>query len=1062
MRAKTGKAWAEWFAILDAWGAPDKGHTQSARHLLDSYGVGPWWAQAVSIRYEYERGLRKWGFSGEWKMTAIVDEFVLALDEEIEAIKKGRGGSIVKVFNGRFLREVSGLFVYVFNLENFLAVLDDSPAEIEISGSRYPAQVLLTQGLETEIGIEKFCGQFIPEARLQTNLWYLLELLKKKYVECQNGSAKVDFQLSEALFSGGQSGSKATGRIESHYSLSDKPPNEAQKRAIAASFSSQLAIIWGPPGTGKTTTIAQAIEAHLSAGRRVLLVSHANNAVDQALEEVAKHLKASHFYNEGKLVRLGKPQEEHMKRLEKDYELVLLDRIAEKLGESLTEEKNSLDDEKAHLDELLAQFEVALQAAARVKALSSELNSLQAAISESTRRLAIARDDLSRLEETQRRNRAKLVEAQAATTLKRMLRRLDPKKIQREIDQATIAMDSKRRLETEISKRLNELMNSNDAVEREANNAQAEVDGLLKRLGVSLGEVEIKRKELDQQKDSILARIAEINRQLDELQKRILSEARLVATTLTKTFVSKQFPEDPFDVLILDEASMAPLPHIYWAASRCREFVTIVGDFLQLPPICIADDKPMAQKWLGRSIFAVLGINSVNEAFKDSRVKLLDTQYRMAPEISAIPNRLFYQGKLKDHPSTFNWGQLDDGVSESPLVLVETAAVNPWCSRLSTGGRFNLYNALVSVTLAKQITARIEDIRRTHNEPNAKIGIVTPYVAQARLMSKIANDWKLSDLVRISNIHRFQGGQEPIIIFDTCEGPGERIAPMLDDTKDSDASLVLNVAITRPKNRLYLVGHTRHLLSGLHRDSSLARIVHHFSHEAEVLGSESFVDNYLTTDFEKWAHALLPTTTPTREPISGELYTEKNFWAQFFQDIRTVKKRLILLSPFITIRRSSVLMDYFRAMRERGIDIRVYTMPRSQQTGEMANQAEVVIDQLKTIGVKVIERRKMHQKVAIIDDAILWDGSLNILSHRDTEEQMRRFEAPSAIEETVRNLGLDEEMAPGNQTEERCPLCGRYLVVRTKYGRRFYGCSGFPDGCRYTGPIGGSTGGRRR
>ena len=125
---------------------------------------------------------------------------------------------------------------------------------------------------------------------------------------------------------------------------------------------------------------------------------------------------------------------------------------------------------------------------------------------------------------------------------------------------------------------------------------------------------------------------------MDEIQKRILSEARLIATTLTKTFVAKQFPDTPFDVLILDEASMAPLPHLYWAVSRCRGYISIVGDFLQLPPICISQEG-MAKKWLGRSIYSVLGINEVKEAGKDQRVTLLDTQYRMAPAISTIPNQ---------------------------------------------------------------------------------------------------------------------------------------------------------------------------------------------------------------------------------------------------------------------------------------------------------------------------------------------------------------------------------------------------------------------------------------
>jgi hypothetical protein len=58
VRAKTGKGWEEWFAILDAWGAKEKGHTLSAKHLREHNSVSPWWAQAVTIRYEWERGLR--------------------------------------------------------------------------------------------------------------------------------------------------------------------------------------------------------------------------------------------------------------------------------------------------------------------------------------------------------------------------------------------------------------------------------------------------------------------------------------------------------------------------------------------------------------------------------------------------------------------------------------------------------------------------------------------------------------------------------------------------------------------------------------------------------------------------------------------------------------------------------------------------------------------------------------------------------------------------------------------------------------------------------------------
>lgn len=1001
--------------------------------------------------------------------STIIKEFIEALDQEIVAIKKGKGGSIVKVFNGRFLREVSGLYLYVFNLENFLAILDDSPAEISIQGKQYPAQVLLTQGLEVEIGIERFCGKYIPEAKLQTNLWYLLELLKKKIGELQNGATP---HLSEALLSGNPittpgfeniiicencgtkirmgyykssqiiSCGKCKHQIRPQYSLSEHPPNDHQKNAINASFFPQLSVIWGPPGTGKTSTIAQVIEAHLNVGRRVLLVSHANAAVDEALEDVAKQLRATAFYNEGKLVRLGIPQPSHMDRLTEKYPLVLLDNIAEKIGESLSKEKRDLERENITIEDFLNQYENIFQAIQIFKNLSAELSAFKSELSALSSKLLEAKTELIRIEETQSKKRELLIEAQSSGAIKRFFRGLDPRKIQREIDQTSVVIDSKKRLVKEIAGRVNTLINLQEKKELEMKVAKKEVHDLLNRTGSTVADIETKSQELKSRKDVILARIAEINQQLDEIQKKILSEARLIATTLTKTFTAKQFPDAPFDTLIVDEASMAPLPHLYWAASRCHGYVTIVGDFLQLPPICISGEN-MAQKWLGRSLFDVLDINQVKKALRDDRVTLLDTQYRMAPEISAIPNKFFYQNVLKNDPSARN-RIMDDGVSQSPLVLIETGKMNPWCSRLSTGGRFNLYTALLCCTLAKKIIP---------NAPEGKIGIITPYSAQARLINKIAKDWGILDRVRMSTVHRFQGGEESIIIFDTVEGSGTRVAPMLDDKKpDSDAKLLLNVAVTRAKSRFYLVAHTKHLLSDLHADSALSRMVQYFHGNAQQIPSESLVDSYFTSDFDKWADMLM-SSGENAETNNGRMYTERNFWAKFFEDIKNSQKRIIILSPFLTVRRSTIFMDFFRAMKVRGIDIRVYTRPKNQQTGEMANQADIVIDQLRSISVNVIERRSMHQKVAIVDDLIAWEGSLNILSHKDTEEHMRRFEGLSIVEEIIRNLDLDEEKPAGSQTEEKCPEpgCGGYLVVRSKYGRKFLGCSNYAKKkCRYT------------
>jgi hypothetical protein len=55
---KTGQGLDHWFAVLDRFGAVEKGHTAAARHLYEAYGVGGWWAQGITVAYERARGVR--------------------------------------------------------------------------------------------------------------------------------------------------------------------------------------------------------------------------------------------------------------------------------------------------------------------------------------------------------------------------------------------------------------------------------------------------------------------------------------------------------------------------------------------------------------------------------------------------------------------------------------------------------------------------------------------------------------------------------------------------------------------------------------------------------------------------------------------------------------------------------------------------------------------------------------------------------------------------------------------------------------------------------------------
>ncbi|HVN56552.1 MAG TPA: DUF4287 domain-containing protein [Anaerolineaceae bacterium] len=56
--AKTGKNWAEWFAILDAAGAAQLSHPEIVAFLANEHQVGSWWQQMITVTYEQAFGLR--------------------------------------------------------------------------------------------------------------------------------------------------------------------------------------------------------------------------------------------------------------------------------------------------------------------------------------------------------------------------------------------------------------------------------------------------------------------------------------------------------------------------------------------------------------------------------------------------------------------------------------------------------------------------------------------------------------------------------------------------------------------------------------------------------------------------------------------------------------------------------------------------------------------------------------------------------------------------------------------------------------------------------------------
>ena len=128
---------------------------------------------------------------------------------------------------------------------------------------------------------------------------------------------------------------------------------------------------------------------------------------------------------------------------------------------------------------------------------------------------------------------------------------------------------------------------------------------------------------------------------------------------------------------------------------------------------------------------------------------------------------------------------------------------------------------------------------------------------------------------------------------------------------------------------------------------------------------------------------------------NSSLFDNNTFYKAFGRDLRRAGQSVIIESPFITRRRMEHLLPILTKLRSKDVKIVVNTRSPQEHNEEYAIQAEDAIAAMQEIGIKVFYTIKHHRKLAIIDEEILWEGSLNILSQGDSCEIMRRTASDS-------------------------------------------------------------------
>lgn len=583
----------------------------------------------------------------------------------------------------------------------------------------------------------------------------------------------------------------------------------------------------------------------------------------------------------------------------------------------------------------------------------------------------------------------------------------------------------------------------------------------------------INEAEVLKQKESTDNLLLDIAQKLEELQqkkrgleKRTIMQAKIIGTTLTQSYLNSSLRERKFDTVILDEASMAPVPALWCASYLAENNIVIVGDFLQLPPIVMARGDE-AKKWLGHDIFwhSKMQEKWKNKNTPDNFVALKE-QYRMEKDIADVAN-MYYEGELKTKSDAarkkkrnefYEWYSEDWSEGEQlteNIHLIDTESLHAWVTSVPQGkshSRINYFSAAVDVELAfglldkkLEASSRAGDLQREE----ASVLIIAPYKPHVRYIEELISlEYKNrglpenSNFIKAGTIHKFQGNEADVVIFDLVVDEPHWRTNLFRKDEETNENLrkMFNVAITRAKFKLFIVGNFAYCQKRA-KDNALSDLLNKLLTGMKLPKIE--------------AKKILPTITFARKTgyaFSDRgirktfLCSEADFSDYFMKDIYSCTKHLIIYSPFMTEQRLGMFLPAFADAQKAGKKIIIVTKALSERGKTERGRYEKCEKALRDIKVHVLHKQGMHEKLIFIDDKVVWIGSLNVLSYTGlTGEIMQRQEMEKdAFKKYSEPLGIEylyEICEKEKEFEQKCPVCkGEMLIGESMKGGIYWKC----------------------
>ncbi|KAI5305347.1 hypothetical protein KEM56_004657 [Ascosphaera pollenicola] len=282
-------------------------------------------------------------------------------------------------------------------------------------------------------------------------------------------------------------------------------------------------------------------------------------------------------------------------------------------------------------------------------------------------------------------------------------------------------------------------------------------------------------------------------------QQDIINSAHVICATLSGSGHEMfQSLSVEFETVIIDEAAqsieLSALIPLKYGCSKC----ILVGDPKQLPPTVLS--KEAARFQYEQSLFVRMQENHPKD------VHLLDTQYRMHPQISAFPSAAFYDGRLKNGP---NMEALRKRVWHNSELLCPYRFFDVQGMHSNATKGHSLIN-YAEMRVAMKLYERLITDYRSKYDFAQKIGIITPYKGQLRLLK---NEFSakygktIFEEVEFNTTDAFQGRECEVIIF-SCVRASNRGIGFLSDIRR------MNVGLTRAKSSLWVLGNSSSLVQG--------------------------------------------------------------------------------------------------------------------------------------------------------------------------------------------------------------------------------------------------------